>query len=586
MNWFFGAFHEKSSDADYPIESMLTEYFGELRNYKKHVVAGDDFFFAEFTDDDQVSCFQNDEVITFGTFRLKYLPDADCSQPEYVSSLYKEHGEKFTDHLYGEFAFALCDRRKRQMILVRDHFGLEQIFWHAGDDKDLHVANHLWLLKDYYSKTEISESFLEQFIKNNGLCCFRETPYKGVQRLNAAEFLVADLQKNTVEPKTYWELTAVGKAKNVTYEEAAARLKELVTGSVREHAASKKKCGIMLSGGLDSTILYSAMDRKKTIAFSAVFDELESCDEKAYLNHTKEYFEDADVKYVKADKAGFFEGYPDSFFYTSEPDVNCMNRRFSEIMFEQAQENDVKYVVDGFLADHVFSGNVIYVLDEMKLSRLPQNYQRIREYAELRNVSVWEVIIHELLRAKKDPLFIPQIDESITKSNAEKLRRANAYGGKELVVQITSAIARNYGDREIAPRYSVEMLHPYVDRKIVEFLYGLPGEYLMKKGVPKALLKEAFHDAIPSEIRDRLCKTQHVELSHQGIHDNWGNVWPTLSKGRITQIKTLNLSMEEWIRILNEFRAGKTFNDVTLICIALELWLNSIEVKYGKLSIN
>lgn len=56
------------------------------------------------------------------------------SDSEIALHLYKKHGLGFVEHLRGEFAFALFDKSRKQLILVRDRFGIKPLYYHVSND--------------------------------------------------------------------------------------------------------------------------------------------------------------------------------------------------------------------------------------------------------------------------------------------------------------------------------------------------------------------------------------------------------------------------------------------------------------------
>ncbi|MCB1123895.1 MAG: asparagine synthetase B, partial [Verrucomicrobiae bacterium] len=59
----------------------------------------------------------------------RYLTKSDS---EIALSLFSQYGLEFVQHLRGEFAFTLYDKKKRELILVRDRFGIRPLFYHCN----------------------------------------------------------------------------------------------------------------------------------------------------------------------------------------------------------------------------------------------------------------------------------------------------------------------------------------------------------------------------------------------------------------------------------------------------------------------
>jgi asparagine synthase (glutamine-hydrolysing) len=63
----------------------------------------------------------------------------------------------------------------------------------------------------------------------------------------------------------------------------------------------------------------------------------------------------------------------------------------------------------------------------------------------------------------------------------------------------------------------LEVLHPFRDRDLLEFLMAIPGEVVNLDGVPKGLLREAMRGVLPEPIRNRRSKADFTALSNRGI---------------------------------------------------------------------
>lgn len=582
MKWFIGKIGGVSLD-NQNFQGMcekINEYYERRVKGSYYNVQSSHFFYEEITNGKENDIYESDNIVIVGSMDLEYVPGKFNSCSKYIYSLYLKHGINFVNYLYGTFSVIIYDISKQKVIMVRDQFGMEQLFYVIAEGGVI-FSNTLFLLSDYYSETDISTEYIRLFIEHNGVCTFSMTPYKNVHRLEMAHYMEYHLNGCKCREETYWKLTDIPLRKYITYECAIKEFRKLLIESTKSKINNQETTGLMLSGGLDSTVIYSIVNQEDVRAYSAVFDELKSCDEREYIEQTKKKFPNGSIIYVPCDGAGFFENYPQSYFYTTEPHLNCINKRFAEILFEQSERDNVRYVVDGFLADHILSGNIIYLLDYVNLTKIPYICRQIVKYAGYRNMSFKEVVLEELSRAKRDNEFIPQIDKRMTVPHSNKLGEAARYNGKEMIIQIQSTVARNFGDRELAPRYALEVLHPYVDRKIIEFLYSLPGELLLHDGEPKSLVKDAFYNDIPEMIRTRVCKTQHVELSQKGMRDNWEQIYPIIKEGIITHIGCIDLEKEEWVNMLNQFRSGQEFNDQILLYITLEIWCHTIVNRYG-----
>jgi asparagine synthetase B (glutamine-hydrolysing) len=72
-------------------------------------------------------------------------------------------------------------------------------------------------------------------------------------------------------------------------------------------------------------------------------------------------------------------------------------------------------------------------------------------------------------------------------------------------------------DNKVAAMHGVEIAFPFLDRDLVSFLMGIPGEIQTWKGIPKALLRAAMQDVLPDAIARRTWKADFSHLVNEGM---------------------------------------------------------------------
>ena len=282
--------------------------------------------------------YEQNEVGVYGDLVNAFFKvnNDDINIYERIAYEYKQKDIDFLKELSGDFSFVLVDYIKERIFLVRDQFGIKQLFWYR-DSNNIFFSNFLFSMTRVYIPNIISSKFLEKYYCNNGLLDFSLTPYKDVFRVNISSFIEIDNEK--LHEIRYWTLYS----EEMIYEtedEWIKKIDELIKKSISKR--NKKKMGIMLSGGLDSTTLFTYYTKLKDTTiegFSAVFDKLKSCDERLFIDELLKQYPGEQFNYVNCDDAGIFEGCPQSLFYTSEPHVNIINKALSEKLFAEAQRN-------------------------------------------------------------------------------------------------------------------------------------------------------------------------------------------------------------------------------------------------------
>lgn len=502
--------------------------------------------------------------------REKYKLD-NKSSFEVIKFMYKKKGIDFINEVYGAFSLVIVDYSKSTTYLIRDQIGERELFWGIIDNK-IFFGSDLFLIDDFYNKTVLNSEYFKLFCENLGYTDFILTPYKNIFRVKSGSYVKIDMDNFKSNDEEYWKLEWVNDNWNFkSEEEYIEKFKELLIDSINNCTYKNKVNALSLSGGLDSTSIFAITRKytnKRIKPYCGVFKELSTCDERQYINETMKMY-NQEENYVELDDCGVLVDYPENYFYTSEPHINVLNKKFSEKIDSKVQEDNIEAICDGFFADHILTGNIIFLLDN-KVSK-KERKRILSEVAGSMNLNFAEIIYRYLILPKINKGYVPEMDESLLKCNRGYLVNVNKYSNKEIILQIKAISSNFFGDRELAPRYNIERFHPFVDRRIIEFLYCIPGELRLNGEVAKYILKQAVKDIIPETIIKRISKTQHVELTQKGLRDNWNNIFNKLKVGRIRKIPYITISEEEWIEELLKFRSGQVTNDYIYIFVIRSL---------------
>lgn len=186
-----------------------------------------------FSDDDNLVLAANGEIYNHQTLRKQFegkynfQTKSDC---EVILALYKEKGPHFIDELNGIFGFAIYDIEKDEYFIARDHMGIIPLY--IGWDKNgtFYVASELKAIESVCSKIEL----------------FPPGHYLHSKDGNFVKWYNRD----------WMEFDSV--KENVT---DIALLKKALEDAVHRQLMSDVPYGVLLSGGLDSSIT-SAVAKK------------------------------------------------------------------------------------------------------------------------------------------------------------------------------------------------------------------------------------------------------------------------------------------------------------------------------------
>jgi asparagine synthase (glutamine-hydrolysing) len=184
------------------------------------------------------------------------------SDSEVIPHLYEELGPGFVERLRGMFAIAIYDVRTRTLLLARDRYGIKPLFY-APTKLRLAFASELRALicvKGVDTRPD------RQAIYDSAALFYipaPETFYRGIRALQAGEILEASLlQDGEVSWKTrqYWK-GVIAPDPSLSLPEAVDQAEGLISAAVQRQLESEVPLGSLLSGGIDSSLISSAVQR-------------------------------------------------------------------------------------------------------------------------------------------------------------------------------------------------------------------------------------------------------------------------------------------------------------------------------------
>lgn len=195
-----------------------------------------------------------------------------ASDTEVLIEAYREWGTRCLSRLNGMFAFVLYDEAKRLIFAARDRAGEKPLFYRHAQGRVAFGSELKALLTDPDMPRVVEPWALDYYL------AFGHVPYdrcilSGVQKLPAAHALAYDVDQDILRTWPYWSLPAVANDLTTSVEDLTAMLEQRLLDSVRMRLIADVPVGVMLSGGLDSSLVTAMAARVKpriktfTIAF-------------------------------------------------------------------------------------------------------------------------------------------------------------------------------------------------------------------------------------------------------------------------------------------------------------------------------
>ena len=202
----------------------------------------------------------NGEIYNFPDLRDELIAKGHCfrshSDTEVILEAYREWGTDCLARFNGMFAFALFDARQHTVFLARDRAGEKPLFYHQFDGV-LRFGSEL--------KALLADPALPRRINPEALDCYLAMGYvpgercilQGFNKLPPAHSLLFDLQTGQSKIWRYWQLPELEAASSSPVDEEALldELEALLEQAVRRQMVADVPVGVLLSGGVDSSLI-------------------------------------------------------------------------------------------------------------------------------------------------------------------------------------------------------------------------------------------------------------------------------------------------------------------------------------------
>jgi asparagine synthase (glutamine-hydrolysing) len=485
----------------------------------------------------------NGEVYNFREIRRELEVSgysfASTSDTEVVLKAWHKWGAKAIDRFRGMFAFAVYDKKRETLTLVRDRCGIKPLYYYY-DSKVFIFGSELKAFHKHpgFSK-ELDLGALGSYFKY-GYVPQPGAIFKNTHKLKSGCIVNFSVKKREFQEESYWKASDFFKdtPSSVDEEEAERELERILKESFEYRMVSDVPVGVFLSGGYDSSAVVALLQSERSTkikTFTIGFEEKEF-DESLHAGRVAEYLGTDHTAYCCTQKDALEiipllpEIYDEPFGDSSAVPTTLVSRLARRSV-------TVSLSADG--GDELFAGYGRYpeALDLWKrLNRIPRGIQKLARNT-MRNIppSAYPFrnavenfdIRYERLKAVLGATSAAEVlkskvetftDFSIGKLLLDKYRYADSYFNEYRVLDnATDDLSHllltdylTYMQDDILAKVdratmsvSLEGRDPLLDHKIFEYAAGLPSGLKYRNGTGKYLLKKIVHKYIPPKIMER-----------------------------------------------------------------------------------
>lgn len=451
-----------------------------------------------------------------------------ATDTEVILAAYAEWGEPCVDRFVGMWAFAIWDAGRERLFASRDRFGIKPFYYRHSGGRLAFASEPKALLADPDSPHEANPRAVAEYLTQSYLDHAPETFFAGIERLPAAHSLT--FGREGLQIQRYWRL----EPHESPPADAADAVRAAFLDAIRLHLRSDVPVGSCLSGGIDSSAVVGAVShllhtgsseagavgpRQRT--FTAYFDE-RGFDERPYAEEVVRR-SDADGHWITFDDEQLLEDLPAIVAVQDEP-FGSTSMVAQWYVMRAARAAGLTVMLDGQGGDEVFGGYRAFVgfrlADLLAQGRLRSLGAELRAFGDVHS----PIALATALARPFAPETLTRAIRSRTRGSAGLLHPDLRGFGRPSVLDGSPFHERlrrhqqillterglpellRYEDRN-SMAHSLEARVPFLDHRLVELVFSLPGEELIRGGRTKDVLRRAVTDWLPPSVaarRDKL----------------------------------------------------------------------------------
>lgn len=443
------------------------------------------------SDDSQVIVVFNGEIYNFKTLReelvsLGHTFRSRCDT-EVLLHGYRQWGQGIVHRLYGMYAFSIWDATTHSLLLARDPMGMKPLYYWQSPQGSLYFASELKAFLALESfKPKLNHSAICQYLEFNFIHDLESASLEGVKKLPGGHLMTISpgephCIRKFFSPPSLEPCSDGAEAIDARVD----RFHNVFSQVVQEHLISDVPVGLLLSGGLDSSLVASVASRYGQLSSLSFGFADSTIDERPFARSVAKYLGTLhdEIVITPSEVSDDLENcawYFDDLF----GDWGLISTR---VLYQKCRERGMKVVLVGDGADELFGGYRSYDLTNRLRSRTPLSLQLYRWYSGRRWGKEW-LPFHYLLDALRQEV-----------------------GGDDFsavrLFETRHQLPHNFNMKvdKACMSASVEARMPFLDVRVASEGYAAPKNLLMRNGTNKYLLRRMAerYNLLPREIIHR-----------------------------------------------------------------------------------
>ena len=468
-------------------------------------------------EDETVSMICNGEIFNFQTLRAELEAKGHRfrtkTDVEVILHLYEECGPDFAKRLNGQFAIALYDDRKKQLLLVRDQIGICPLFYTVVDGAVVFASEIKAILEYPGVERRLNLKAVYQLMNFPGVVS-PVTFFEGIHALQGGHMLKI-VPGREIEDLEFWDMIYAPDEEDKGEAYYTERLRELLKEAIARRLVADVPIGFYISGGLDSSVVACYIGKYLLNSYYSFSAEIGSgdLDESRFQKIIRDCVHSTHYS-VKVAEEEIWANL-ENVIYHAESAVKESYDVAAYLLSDLVRQSPAKAVLTGQGSDEFFCGYVGYMVDlfrnmrkdKMSMEECEANerlwgdpyFRYERNHPEIRQIQ--RKIYSESVRGEIDRFSAwasSPIDVNKVKGLSSQKRRSYI----DYKLRLSDHLLGEHGDRMFFS-HSVEGRHPFLDAELLDFVAAIPDKYKLNGADEKYILKRAARGIVPEEILKR-----------------------------------------------------------------------------------
>lgn len=516
-----------------------------------------------------------------------------------AAAAYARWGNRCFAKFVGEWTVAVWNPVCRSLVLARDFAGVLPLYY-AVEEEEVSWCNALEPLICRHKTLKLHEEYLAGWLAS--FPATHLTPYSNIHSVPASSYV--EITPHRQSAVKYWDFDPKHLIRYHSDNEYEEHFRTLFFQSVKRRLRSRGPLLAELSGGLDSTSIVCVADtllRKEEGEVSRL-DTLSYYNDKEPHWDERPYFEIVEKTrgrtgfHIEMDWSTLFQMDVSDDDFCPVPALLATPQPVEAQLSRLVASQDYRVVLSGLGGDEVLGGvptPIPELADLLAGSRLIELAHKLKAWS-LAVRKPWFRLFTEALRAflpsvlsarKPGLLYGNWLDAAFLKRRrrafqgyAERLR---FFGPRPSFMENLNAletVKRQIGCFTTIGATSYVKSYPYLDRDLLEFLFAIPREQLVRPGQRRSLMRRALAGIVPQALLERKRKGFISRSPFLAITAAWERLRAVTADMHIASLGLVNSSV--LVSVLEKARCGEELPAPPLMrTLILEYWLSHLAQK-------